>query len=136
MASVIALDASPLNMLRAMRGSIIAARLAYPEVLHVEIRDPSGGIWRLATQDAEFSPRDPNELLSRSIEEAELDGITGELRVQLSDGTTLAVIPAPRESSDDPPNWELITPDGLALEFGPGMRWQISSSDVRTSARG
>jgi hypothetical protein len=69
-------------------------------------------------------------LLGRSIEDAELDGVTGELRLQLSDGATLAVIPAPRESSDDPPNWELITPAGLALEFGPGMRWQISSADA------
>jgi hypothetical protein len=34
-----------------------------------------------------------------------------------------------------PPYWELISPDGLVLEFGPGVRWQISSADVPVSAR-
>lgn len=135
MRSVVALDASPMNVLRSMRGSVVAARLAYPEVLHVEVRDARGGIWRLATQDAEFSPADPTELLGRSIEDAELDGATGELRLQLSRGARLVVMPAARESGDDPPNWELITPDGLALEFGPGMRWQISSADAPAAAR-
>jgi hypothetical protein len=32
-------------------------------------------------------------------------------------------------SYGDPPNWELITPDHLTLEFGSGPRWQIASSD-------
>jgi len=51
-----------MNVLRSMRGSVVAARLAYPDVLHVEIIDSSGGTWRLATQDAEWSPPDPSEL--------------------------------------------------------------------------
>jgi hypothetical protein len=38
-----------------LRGSITGARIAYPQVLHVEIRDSSGELWRLATQDAEWS---------------------------------------------------------------------------------
>lgn len=116
-----------------MRGSISDARLAYPDVLHVEIRDPAGGLWRLATQDAEWSPSDPSELLGRSIESAKIVEGTGELRCELSDSSTLTVMSGPREASDDPPNWELITPDGLVLEFGPGLRWQISSADARVS---
>jgi hypothetical protein len=44
-------------------------------------------------------------------------------------------MPGAREASDDPPNWELITPDGLVLEFGPGLRWQISGADTRVSGR-
>ena len=35
---------------------------------------------------------------------------------------------AEREADDDPPNWELILPGGVLLEFGPGARWQISSA--------
>ncbi len=130
MASAVALDASPANVLRAMRGLIIGARLGYPDVLHLEVRDSVGGAWRLATQDAEFFPVDPSELLHKSIEDAAIDSATGELRLTLSAGATLVVAPAPREASDDPPNWELITPDGLALEFGPGLRWQISRADT------
>jgi hypothetical protein len=128
--ATVALDASPVNVLRSLRGSITAAQLAYPDVLHLEVRDSAGGIWRFATQDAEFSPSDPGELVGMAVGGAEIDAGTGELRVRLTDGATVAVMPAAREAPDDPPNWELITPDGLALEFGPGMRWQISSADA------
>lgn len=31
----------------------VDAKKAYPDVLHVEIRDSAGELWRLATQDAE-----------------------------------------------------------------------------------
>jgi hypothetical protein len=128
--ATVALDASPVNVLRSMRGAIVAARLAYPDVMHFEVRDFAGGTWRFATQDAEFAPTDPSELVGKAVEAAEIDAQTGELRMKLADGATVAVMPTPREAPDDPPNWELITPDGLALEFGPGMRWQISSADA------
>ena len=42
---------------------------------------------------------------------------------------------AAQEASDDPPNWELITPGGVLLEFGPGVRRQISSATDPVSAR-
>jgi hypothetical protein len=135
MATAVALDASPLNVLRSMRGQIVDARIAYPEVLHVEVKDSAGELWHLATQDAEWSPTDPAELLGRSVDDADIDGETGELRCKLSDGSLLDVRPAPREAEGDPPNWELITPGGVVLEFGPGVRWQIGSADSRPSPR-
>jgi hypothetical protein len=135
MATAIALDASPLNVLRSMRGSIVGARIAYPEVLHVDIKDAAGELWHLATQDAEWSPSDPAELVGHSVDDADIDAETGELRCRLSDGHLLDVKPAAREAADDPPNWELITPDGVVLEFGPGVRWQIGSADSRASSR-
>jgi hypothetical protein len=131
MATAVALDASPLNVLRSMRGSIVDARIAYPEVLHVKIKDSTGDLWQLATQDAEWSPSDPAELVGRSVADADIDAETGELRCKLSDGSVLDVKPAEREAEDDPPNWELITPGGVVLEFGPGVRWQIGSADNR-----
>ncbi|MGI8903571.1 MAG: DUF6188 family protein [Solirubrobacteraceae bacterium] len=134
MTTITALDASPLNLLRAMRGLIADARVAYPDVLHVEIRDSIGRVWHLATQDAEWSPADPSELRGRSIEDAVIDQ-GGELRLSLSDGSRLDVVPTPREAADDPPSWELITPDGLVLEFGPDVRWQISRADARVTSR-
>lgn len=135
MATAVALDASPLNVLRSMRGSIVDARIAYPEVLHVEIKDSAGELWHLATQDAEWSPADPAALVGRSVDDADIDGETGELRCKLSDGSLLDVKPVAREAEDDPPNWELITPGGVVLEFGPGVRWQIGSADSRASSR-
>lgn len=118
-----------------MRGPIVDARIAYPEVLHVEIKNSDGELWHLATQDAEWSPSDPAELVGRSVADADIHGDTGELRCKLSDGSLLDVKPAERETGDDPPNWELITPGGVVLEFGPGIRWQIGSADSRTSYR-
>jgi hypothetical protein len=135
MATVVALDASPATVLRSMRGSIIDARIAYPEVLHVEVRDSGGGIWRLTTQDAEFSPSDPARLVGRSIDDADIDEESGELRCRLSDGSVLDIKPAVPETEEDPPYWELINPAGVVLEFGPGVRWQISGADAPASRR-
>jgi hypothetical protein len=131
----VALDASPANVLRSMRGLIVDAHLAYPDVLHVEIEDPAGKLWRLATQDAEWSPSDPDELAGRSIEDASIDESTGELRCKLSDESLLYIRPTASEADEDPPNWELITPAGVVLEFGPGVRWQISGADAPASRR-
>jgi hypothetical protein len=121
--------------LRALRGSIVDARIGYPEVLHVEVRDSRGDLWRLATQDAEWSPSDPGQLIGRSIDAIAIDGEAGELRCMLSDGSVLDVRPAAVEAEDDPPNWELVSPAGILLEFGPGLRWQISNADVPASSR-
>lgn len=131
----VALDTSPTTILHSLRGRIVDARIAYPEVLHVEVTDEAGGLWRFATQDATFDPADPSCLVGRTLEEAVIDPITTELRWRLSDGTRLVVVPAPEEAPDDPPNWELITPDHLTLEFGPGLRWQIAGSDRRLVSR-
>jgi hypothetical protein len=135
MATVVALDSSPANVLRSMRGAIIDARLGYPEILHVEIKDSAGETWQLATQDAEWTPTDPSELVGQSIEDAQIDEGSGELRCKLSNGSILDVKPGRKGADDDPPNWELITPGGVLLEFGPGVRWQISSADEPTSSR-
>jgi hypothetical protein len=135
MATVVALDTSPTTILRSMRGVIIDARIAFPEILHIEVRDAQGEVWRLATQDAEWSPSDPAQLVGRSIEDADINEESGELRCKLSDGTVLDIKPAEAEAEDDPPYWELISPAGVVLEFGPGVRWQISSSDAPVSSR-
>jgi len=103
MATVVALDASPTSVLRSLRGAIVDARIGYPDVLHVQVRDANGDLWRLATQDAEWSPADPAELVGRSIEDAEIEETSGELRCRLSDGSLLDIKPAAAEAEDDPP---------------------------------
>lgn len=135
MATAVALDSSPANVLRSMRGPIVDARLGHPDVLHLEIKDAAGDRWLLATQDAEWMPADPSELVGQSVEDARIDEMTGELECRLSNGSVFDVKPTRQESDDDPPNWELITPGGVLLEFGPGVRWQISSATDPVSAR-
>src|SRR6202012_4554650 len=83
MAPVVALDTSPTNLLREFRGEIVAARIAYPDVLHMEVRDRRGEIWRFATQCAGWRPADPAPLLGQSIEGVEIDAVTGDLRCAL-----------------------------------------------------
>jgi len=129
MADVVALDASLAGILRSLRGPITAARRAYPDVLHVEIRDERGDLWRLATQDADLLPSVPADLVGHSVESAHLDEESGELQLGLSGDSALTVVPAPREAEDDPPNWKLLTPGGLVLVFGPGDRWQFQRAD-------
>ncbi|MBO0767963.1 MAG: hypothetical protein J2O48_04675 [Solirubrobacterales bacterium] len=135
MASVVALDASPATVLRSLRGTITLARTAYPDVLHVEVRDADGGLWRLATQDANWSPADPQQLQGSAVEDAQIDERTGGLQCALSDGSSLLIKPGQAGATDDPPYWELISPAGVVLEFGPGVRWQISSADAPASPR-
>jgi hypothetical protein len=134
-ASAVALDTSPITLLRSLRGTVVDARIAHPEVLHVEIHDPHGRLWRLATQDAAWSPPDVAQLVGQSIDSAEIDETTGRLRCELSSKTVFEIKPEPGQDVDDPPSWELISPEGLVLEFGPGVRWQISGADAPVSAR-
>lgn len=133
--ATVELTASPMTVLRSMRGAIVAARIAYPDVLHVEVKDAHGLLWRLATQDADWSPADPEQLVGRSIKDANIDEKSGELCCTLSDGSLLDIKPAAAEAEDDPPYWELISPAGLVLEFGPGVRWQISGADAPPTSR-
>lgn len=135
MATVVALDASPTTVLRSMRGSIVNAYIAYPDVLHVEIRDSHGELWRLATQNAGWSPSDPTRLHGHSVDDADIDEESGELLCRLSDGSVLDIKATTTEAESDPPSWELISPAGVVLEFGPGVRWQISGADVPVSSR-
>jgi hypothetical protein len=88
--------------------------------------DSAGEMWQ---------PTDPSELVGQRIEDAQIDEESGELRCQVSNGSLLDVKPSQKESDDDPPNWELITPGAVLLEFGPGVRWQVSKPDEPTSPR-
>lgn len=125
------LDTSPAKMLRSMRGPIVGARIAYPDVLHVEVRNPHGERWRLATQDAEWSPIDPERLVGRSIADIAVDGATGELSFRFAEGSALAVRPGAANAADDPPCWELLGPNGVVLEFGLGLRWRMGAAARR-----
>lgn len=118
------LDASPLTIMRAMRGTITRAALAYPDVLHLDVHDSRDRLWRFSTHDADYEPANPSELDGRVVEDVSIMD-SGELCIGLSGDLTLTVTPAPVEADDDPPNWEVITPDGLVLECGPGLRWEI-----------
>ena len=54
-------------------------------------------------KDAEFSPADPAQLVECSIDDADIDEESGELRCKLSDGSVLDIKPGAAETDDDPP---------------------------------
>lgn len=125
MSTTVNRNSALIEVLARFRGTIVDARIAYPEVLHLDVRDDQGELWQFATQDASWFPRDPTELRDKSILGADIDWATGKLKCKLSEGVAFTVIPAPQEEADDPPNWELFTPSGLMLQFGPGPHWQM-----------
>jgi hypothetical protein len=121
----VGLDSSLTDVLADFRGLIVWARMAYPEILHLDVRDDRGETWRFATQDASWHPTDPRELEGLTIESATIDKATGELRCGLSNNSEFIVTPEPQVEDDDPPNWELFTPGRYMLEVGPGASWQV-----------
>jgi len=75
-----------------------------------------------------------------------VDGIG--LRVDVSDGSTIVIIPTPEESTEpllpevefhELSDWEVITPSGR-IEVGPGRKWswfeKLSSNAIATGEPG
>lgn len=132
MADVIA-DISPSDLLSRFRGQIFSARPGYPDVLLLKARDVDGGEWWFSTFYAKFSPSDPDAFLGKRIVAAEPQP-DGGLNVGFSDGSRLDVLPVPLEPGepgDDLETWHLLSPDGLALDYGPGDRWVLEALEQR-----
>jgi hypothetical protein len=128
MASVIP-DISPPELLARFRGRIIAANPAYPETIHLEVRDEAGDLWKFATHDAAYSPSDPCLFPGKTVVSVALEGPLGNLTVGFSDETDFRVTVEPQDAEDDPVNWRLYTPDGFILAWGPGVHWALKRAD-------
>ncbi|HEX4306369.1 MAG TPA: hypothetical protein VHZ54_10050 [Solirubrobacterales bacterium] len=124
MATVIP-DISPAEVLARFRGLVVEVHPAYPETIHLYVRDALHGLWCLATHDAYYSPSDPEALCGKAIVSADLEGPLGNLTVGFSDGTSFRVWVDPQEAPDDPFNWMLHMPEGLILCWGPGVHWAL-----------
>jgi hypothetical protein len=118
-------DISPAEVLARLRGRVVEVHPAYPETIHLEIRDTNDGLWCLATHDAYYSPSDPDALRGKTVVSADLVGPLGNLTIGFSDGTSFRVTMEPQDAPDDPVNWRLHTPDDLVLAWGPGDSWAL-----------
>jgi hypothetical protein len=125
MATVIP-DISPIDLLGRVRGMVEDARPAYPETIHLEIRDTSGGRWRFGTKDAHYAPEDPDLLRGKTVVDVDLEGPLGNLTFGFSDGTSFRVWMDPPDTTNDPGNWMLLTPDELFLLWGPVGKWSLT----------
>jgi hypothetical protein len=120
-------DITPTELLSRFRGEIFAADPGYPEVLLLKVRDDNGGQWWFSSGYAEYSPSDPDVFLGKTVVSAEIHP-SGGLTVGFPDCPNLEVRPLPLEpgeSADDLETWELIAPDGLVIDYGPGERWAL-----------
>lgn len=123
--AVITPDTSPRDLLRRVSGKVEDARLTYPERVHLEVTDTDGGHWLLATWEAAYLPADPAQLNGKIVVGADLDKTSGALTVTFSDGTHFTVVPIPDGEDDAIENWQLFTPDGFVLNYGPGEHWVL-----------
>jgi hypothetical protein len=127
--AIVTPDTFPTEILCRFRGRIIDARPAYPEVLQLKVNDADGGEWWFATQEAEWLPTDPDVLLGKTIDSADLDDRSGILTVGFSDGSTFTVTPDHEGAHDDLEAWELFTPERTILSYGPRGRWLLGRAD-------
>jgi len=114
----------------AITGRITSVRNTFPDTPRIEIRDQHKNTWHLSVLDSSLSSSGTEFLEGETVVETSLSERTGELVFNLSNGSALTVSPNPIESRDDPPNWEVVTPNGWSIEFGPGPKVQIQRADV------
>jgi hypothetical protein len=129
--AVVNSDTSPAEFLQRFRGRVVVSRPAYPEVLQLHIRDVDGGLWRFATFEANYFPTEPELFLGKTVVTTELDPASAKLTIGFSDHTSLLVVPfalAPDEIDVDYESWQLFTPSGLVLDYGPGEHWLLGSA--------
>jgi hypothetical protein len=126
--AVVIPDIKPTELLARFRGRVTSARPAYPDVLHLDVIDAAGGVWSFGTFEADYVPKDPDAFVDKSVVDADLDVPVGRLAIRFSDGSELNVVPfalKPDEVDEFYESWNLFTPDGFVLNYGPGDRWVL-----------
>lgn len=129
--TVVIPEISPIDLLTRFRGKVIDAAPGYPEVIHLEVEDADGGKWTFSTFDAGYTPSDPDAVLGKTVVATDI-APSNTLTISFSDGSNLTVVPRnlePGEEDDDLENWFLLTPENLALSFGPVGRWRLGRGD-------
>ena len=126
--TIVTSNTSAAALLTRFGGLVTKARVTYPERAALDVIDAEGGEWYLATWWAEFAPVDPEELGGKTVVSADLGEPPGKLTVGFSDGTTFTITPVADEEKDAIENWELFTPEGLVLSYGPKGRWSLAEA--------
>jgi hypothetical protein len=125
--SLVIPDTSPAGLLARVRGAVADAHLTYPERIQVNVLDAEGGLWRLISWWADYSPACPDQLLGKTVVDIDLDA-AGKVTVLFSDRTDFSITPVPDDEDDAIENWQLFTPEGLVLKYGPYGRWHMNNA--------
>jgi hypothetical protein len=127
--SIVIRDTSPAELLSQLRGNVTDARVTSSGRLRLTVTDSISNRWHLLSWEASCSASDGEELEGRSIIGAELDA-EGLLAVRFLDGGYFTLTPN-RDEDQVLEDWELLTPRGMVLTFGPQSQWQLGWSDGR-----
>jgi hypothetical protein len=125
MATVISTDIST-ELLARFRGVIAEAWITYPERAAFDLIDADGGKWHLTTWWSDFSPEDPAAFSGKTVVDLILgDEPPRDLTLEFSDGSDFKIVSVTDEEPDPIHHWELFTPEGRVLDYGPGDHWHL-----------
>jgi hypothetical protein len=127
--SAVALDTTPVDLLARFRGQVVATRLPHSKRVYLEISDAGGETWRLVGWEATQSANERGDREGKTVLGATVEDRSGELTVSFSDRSTLTLTPVGDESEDAIEHWEIFTPEGLILAYGPRGRWLLGRAD-------
>lgn len=122
---------SPTDLLARFRGEVVCSQPAYPDVLQLHVRDADAGLWRFLTFEADYFPPTPDAFLGKTVIAGDIDIPTGKVTIGFLDGSSLRIVPfalEPAEIDDDYETWQLFTPDGIVLNYGPGEHWLLKKA--------
>jgi hypothetical protein len=127
--SAVALDNTPIHLLARFRGLVVGTRLPHSRRTYFEVIDATTGRWRLRTWRASCSSTDDGNHLGKTILSVEIDDQSGVLTISFSDGSSCFLSPNPDSQDEGLEYWEIFTPEGLILAYGPSGRWLLGSAE-------
>lgn len=127
--SIVSPDTSPADLLRRLQGLVSDARFTHSGRIQLVAVDAMGEVWRLVSWESDYAASDSAAPRGKVIAGADLDARSGTLTVGFADGAHFTLTPNQEDGDDDAIEaWELFTPDGLVLTYGPAGRWQMDST--------
>lgn len=127
--SAVSLDTSPIHLLARFQGLVVATRLPHSRRTYLEVVDAEGGTWRLTSWSTASLSTDAEDDNGKTAMGAIFDDRSEVLKVNFSDGSFFTLTPIPDDADDAVENWEIFTPEGLVLAYGPHGRWLLGRAD-------
>jgi hypothetical protein len=122
-------DISPATVLARFRGQVTGGRLTHSKRIYLEVDDANGGRWRLISWEADYTATFAGFPSAKRVTSADLDHDSGTLTVTFSDRASLTLAAIPDDADDAIENWELFTPEGMVLAYGPWGTWRFGGKD-------
>lgn len=122
-------DISPTTVLARFHGQVTEGRLTHSKRIYLEIEDARGGRWRLISWEADYTATFPGFPGTKTVTAADFDLGSRTLTVSFSDHTSLTLAAIPDEADDAIEHWELFTPEGMVLAYGPWGTWRFGDKD-------